>query len=75
MRVKSDVPKYSVFLDNRHLVSDVSGKERVALAKNKIPPDQLLGLSFIYLKRISSEIVYLNSDTNKVKIFWFIKLI
>jgi len=75
MRVESDVPKYSVILDNCHLVSDVSTKERVALAKNKIPPNQLLGLSLVYMKRISSEIVYSNSDTNEVKIFWFIKLI
>ena len=75
VRVKSDVPKYFIFLDNRHLVSDVSRKERVALAKNKIPPNQLLGLSLVYMKRISSEIVYSNSDTNEVKIFWFIKLI
>jgi len=37
--LKSDAPKYSVFLDNRLLVSDVSRKERVALAKNKIPPN------------------------------------
>jgi len=35
VRVKSDVPKYSVFLHNRHLVFDVSRKETVALAKNK----------------------------------------
>jgi len=70
--IKSDVPKYSVILDDRHLVSDLSRKERVALAKNKIPPNQLLGLSLVYINRISSEIVYLNNDTNEVKIFWFI---
>ena len=59
MRVKSDVPKYSAPLHHLYLVSDISRKERVVIAKNKIPPDQLLGLSFVYLKRISSEIVYL----------------
>jgi len=43
----------------QYLVSDVSRKKRVALAKNNIPPDQLLGLSLVYIKRISSKIVYL----------------
>ena len=48
-------------------------KEVITLAKNNIPPDQLLGLSIVYMQRISSEIVC--SDTKEIKIFWFIKLI
>jgi len=35
VRVKSDVPKYSVFLDDYQLVSDVSRKGRVALERTK----------------------------------------
>jgi len=72
VRVKSDVPKYSAFLDNHMMFPE---KEELALTKNKIPPNQLLGFSLVYIKRIGSKIVYLNSDTNKVKIFRFIKLI
>ena len=38
-----------------HLASDVSRKKRVARTKNEIPPGQLLGLSLVCMKRISSE--------------------
>ena len=36
-------------LHHFHLVPDVSRKERVALTMDKIPPDQLLGLSLACL--------------------------
>ena len=58
---------YLMFLEKRELL----------LSKNKIPAGQLLGLSLVYMTRISREIVYLEecSDTKEVKMFWFIKLI
>ena len=32
-------------------------------------------MSLVYMKRVTSEIMHLNSDTDEMKIFWFINLI